>query len=188
MVFQMISLDNIQLEQLLPDSLRQIPDVKALSQAISVVLQKKYQEEKQMINGGYKDAAIDLLAWEKHVDFYDPSLSLEQKKKLVDEADEWHKRKGTPWAVEQVVSIIFQNAKVQEWFEYGGDPFRFRIETEQVFSSSDDLTRLLKLVDATKNKRSRLEEITIKRNVTGSTYFGGIFSGYQVTEIYPEAN
>ncbi len=41
-----------------------------------------------------------------------------------------HRHKGTKWAVESNLKAVWNNAKVVEWFEYGGTPYTFNIEVD----------------------------------------------------------
>ena len=70
---------------------------------------------------------LDSLAWQYNVDFYDPAINVENKRKLIRESIAWHRLKGTSAAVNQLVSAIFGPSSVQEWYEYGGEPYHFRI-------------------------------------------------------------
>lgn len=104
-------------------------------------------------------ALIDLLAWQFHTDFYDPTLPLETRRDLVLKALLWHFRKGTPAVVEEIVRTVYKDAKVTEWFEYGGDPYFFRVSTLSEVTDPADIDVILKAVWAVKNTRSWLEFI-----------------------------
>ncbi len=185
----MADLYTVSLLDILPDNLKADPQVQALAEAITPELQAIARAIDECLFLPRLDElpedVVDLLAWQYHVDFYDTSLSLEQKRRLVKESFQWHKRKGTPWAVEQVVSIVFPGAKVAEWFDYGGDPYHFRVETEQPLTESTDIDRLIRLINATKNLRSWLDNITIKRTITNGLYFGAVISETNTTTINP---
>ena len=104
---------------------------------------------------------VELLSNQFHVDFYDPKLSLEDKRDLVRDAISWHKRKGTASAVEEVAKKVYRDARVVEWFEYGGEPYFFRIlqdiSLDDEDTGKDMLDRLRSAVAESKNARSWLE-------------------------------
>lgn len=185
----MIDIYNVSLLDILPESLKGDAQMRALAEAITPEIQAVSAEMMKCLLlpnlDNLPEEIVDVLAWQYHVDFYEPDLPVEQKRELVRESFRWHQHKGTPWAVEQVVSIIFAGAKVAEWFEYGGLPYHFRVETEQPFRADTDLDRLVRLINATKNCRSWLEDVTVKRTIAGSLFFGGIHSEYKKYEIYP---
>ena len=103
---------------------------------------------------------LDLLAWQFHCDFYSPDLSIEKKQELILKSLDWHTRKGTPSVVEEIVSTVFSRTEVQEWFEYGGLPYRFRIGTEEELPDEKTREELYKAINSVKNARSYLEKIT----------------------------
>ena len=106
------------------------------------------------------EEVIDLLAWQWHVDFYEPvGMDIETKRKLIKNSIAWHRIKGTPAAVEQVVSAVFDTSHVQEWFEYGGKPYHFKVITEDVTTDPNVLARMRRAINAAKNTRSWLETI-----------------------------
>lgn len=160
----MISLE--QALKLLPMSLTKDPVVIAMYEAMCIQLQEAYEEAHVVVDivnvDKLPEPLLDLIAFEKHVDFYDAELSITQKRELIKSSISWHRKKGTRWAVERVVSIVYPNAKVQEWFEYGGHKYRFKIEVEEPYIANKDMKRLREMVEATKNKRSWLEYIAIK--------------------------
>jgi hypothetical protein len=64
---------------------------------------------------------VDILAWQFHVDFYDPTKDLEFRKQLVQLSIIWHKTKGTVDLVNQVLGMFYPGPPppyVQEWWEY----------------------------------------------------------------------
>ena len=108
-------------------------------------------------------AILDILANQYHVDFYDPNMTDEIKRRLIRDAIGWHRRKGTPSAVEEIARTMFNTAYVEEWFEYGGAPYFFRL-VQDISSDDEDsdrgtINRLKAAVEESKNTRSWLEII-----------------------------
>ena len=105
---------------------------------------------------------IDILARQWHVDFYDDTFPVETKRNLVKSSIAWHRHKGTPWAVEDVVSKAFgRPAKVTEWFDYGGEPYHFKVTVRMTaFSSPEAFGVAYQGVMESKNVRSVLDSIT----------------------------
>jgi len=62
---------------------------------------------------------VDALAWQFHVDFYDPTDDLEFRKQLVQLSIVWHMTKGTVALVEEVINTYWHGgATLEEWFQY----------------------------------------------------------------------
>ncbi len=115
---------------------------------------------------------LDHLAYQFHVDFYDSSMSLQEKRSLVKNSIKWHMRKGTPAAVEEMVATVFESADTEEWFDYDGEPYHFRVTG--IGASIPDVAIINKLVDAinqSKNTRSWLDYIRFIRSVDGFINF-----------------
>lgn len=133
------------------------------------------------------EQVINLLAWQWHVDFWDNELSLEQKRNLVKNSIRWHRRKGTPSAVEEVVSAILEGAIVQEWFEYGGEPYHFRVVKINGQVTAEMYPKLKKAVDTVKNTRSWLEGVSLSRNVNSDIFYGIMQGTHTKVDIFPAA-
>ncbi|APV88228.1 phage tail protein I [Salmonella enterica] len=86
-----------------------------------------------------------------------------QKRDLIKQAIELHRYRGTPWAVRQVLKILALDGDISEWFEYGGDPYFFRMDVtlETRGLTEDEFNALIVLIHEYKNVRSTLEMLTI---------------------------
>lgn len=104
---------------------------------------------------------LNALANQYHVDFFEPNMSDAEKRALIRDAIHWHRRKGTPSAVEEIMRKIYIDARVQEWYEYGGKPYYFKIL--QDITATGELTdkatldRARAAVSESKNARSWLQ-------------------------------
>ena len=107
------------------------------------------------------EAVLDILARDFRVDWYDSNATPEQKRRLIKTAFDIHRHKGTRAAVETAVSAIIPEAVVREWFEYGGEPYCFRIDivTDGRDLGGEPQRRLLQSVQYYKNARSHLETV-----------------------------
>lgn len=172
----MHDLYSVLLEDILPDSILGDEKVafaaKALNGELQAVSSSIFEALILSRIDELSEEAIDLLAWQFHVDFYDPALSLESKRNLVRSSILVHRRKGTPWAVKQVCNDAFGYAEITEWFDYGGEPYHFSILTEGRLIDDAAWKRFFKALDSAKNVRSWLDEITISRPLHLDLYYG----------------
>ena len=157
-------LQSVSLLDILPPNLLADKQIYAAAQALDDELQKITEATRNALLlprlDELSEEVIDLLAWQWHVDFYEPvGMDIDTKRRLIKNSIAWHRIKGTPAAVEQVVSAVFDTSHVQEWFEYGGKPYHFKVITEDVTTDQEVLKRMRRAINAAKNTRSWLETI-----------------------------
>ena len=167
----------IKLIDLVPPSIRDDQKVQAAAAAIDKELQAVTANISQTILiariDELSEPVLDLLAWQFHVDFYEPiGFSIDKKRAMIKQSIAWHRHKGTPWAVEQVVTAAFARAEVLEWFDYGGDPYYFKIRTIDILTNDEAYHGLVRAINTVKNTRSWLDGIQIHREIDQNISIG----------------
>lgn len=171
----------VNLIDLVPPNLQSDPQIQAAASALDVELRSVSEAIPEALLLSRIDelpeSVLDLLAWQFHVDFYEPvGFSIEKKRALIKQSIAWHRHKGTPWAVEQVLSAAFAQSEVREWFEYGGEPYRFKVRTTDSLPDDEAYQRLIRAIESVKNTRSWLDEesagIEVKRGIDGTLNYG----------------
>ena len=179
----MINLDQLKLIDLVPPNLRGDPQVQAAASALNDQLLAVTNLIPQLAIlhriDELPEAWVDELAWQWHVDFYDPTLPLWQRRELVKTGLSIHKRRGTPAAVEELMTTIFGDGIVEEWFEYGGQPGYFRVITSNFSATTDQAQRFLWAVDSVKNARSWLDSVVIR--LVEDTFGSPVHFGDKIT-------
>lgn len=174
----MIDIYNISLLDILPDSLKQDPDIVAIAKALTPEFQSLSRETKlcliYVMIDYFSSDIVDLLAFETHVDFYDPSLPLEVKRLLVKNSIPRHRRKGTPAAVEELITTVFGDGHVEEWFEYGGEPYYFKVVTNNREVTTEQALMFTRALNSVKNTRSWLEKVELSQVEETNLYFAGV--------------
>ncbi|MBF0444380.1 MAG: phage tail protein I [Magnetococcales bacterium] len=125
------------------------------------------------------------LAWALSVDFWEDSWPQARKRQVIADSILWHGKKGTIGAVKTMLATFGVEASVSEWFEYAGDPYTFRVEMtggEPVTQESID--QAIRAIAASKNTRSHLEKIAVKRTYNGSFYRGMALRQGKTTKIH----
>lgn len=158
-----MELNNIDLLSLQTSYMQQDQFVKALCKALEPYI--KLLDEYTILTYIYgrinelNEEVVDSLAWQFHVDFYDYTLPIEMRRELVKNSIRWHKIKGTPQAVIEVITELFGDTQLQEWFEYDGEPYFFKVDIDVIKEvlTKENLKRVFELIDAYKNRRSWLE-------------------------------
>lgn len=107
------------------------------------------------------EALLDALAWDFKVDWWDYTYTITEKRTTLRKSWYVHKHMGTPAAVRTALSAIYPDTRVEEWFEYGGEPYHFRLQIpvdESTLDASKHAT-VLSLVAFYKNLRSVLDSV-----------------------------
>ncbi len=166
------------LKETAPMNLLNDPIMKALLSAADPELQKVKEQIINVIiypriDEIEDESLLDLLAWQFHVEGYDLAKTIEEKRNLVKNAIELHRYKGTKYAIQKILNTLNLAGKIEEWFEYKGEPYKFKIE---IASTNRQITselreKLIKLINEYKNERSHLEEILLSYLTTGSFLF-----------------
>lgn len=105
---------------------------------------------------------LDSLAWQFHMDIYDDGADIETKRNSVKTAIQYHRYKGTIWAVKEAAGAVSKNAEVKEWFDYGGEPYHFKAAAEKPIATIEELRSLIQAMMDAKNVRSWLDGIEYK--------------------------
>jgi hypothetical protein len=163
----------LSLRSVIPSSLAGDPQVQAMIDALDPELRSvSFDTRKALIYSQIDELpenVVDLLALQFHVDFYEPErLSLESKRNLVKSSILVHRRKGTKWAVEEILRSIGIEPEITEWFEYGGEPYTFRVNgmirrplSPGEMWGGDTYSLARRAIMETKSERSWLESLNL---------------------------
>jgi len=114
---------------------------------------------------------LDLLAWQFHIEGYEQAQTIQEKRNLIRNAIELHRHKGTPYAIKKVFQALGLDASLQEWFDYNGDSYKFKVLVKNIIQDEDTYIRLTKLINEYKNVRSWLDAIGFHRELTNNIYY-----------------
>lgn len=149
-----------------PASLRENPSIAALGDVVMEVLAKRPKEINHLSIypriDELPEELLDILAYDFKVDWWDANYSLEEKRRTLKDSWRVHKMLGTKAAVETAISAIYPRTKVLEWFEYGGEPYHFRLDINITNDTidSDKQRRVLERMNYYKSLRSHNDGVT----------------------------
>ena len=149
----MTKITEISILNFIPRFLRGIKKIQYMAIAIDTVLQtvlsrfSSLERMKKIANGDLTEEEIEYLLWERHIDYFDITLTLEQKIELIQNSERAHLKKGTPAILKKHLSIIFGDLELQEWFEADLEPYHF-----QVLSNYEVSDETLKKINRTVNE------------------------------------
>ena len=73
---------------------------------------------------------LDYMAAEYRTPFYKSSLNAYSKRELIINTQHWYMKLGTAKAINEMLLVVFSGSvtTVEEWFNYGGKPWHFRVK------------------------------------------------------------
>lgn len=158
----MIKLRDSNITDILPEAFTSDPQNIALGYALQRAMKRLLGYSRTTSVYSSMDAAdddvLDMLAAELDTQYYDVELDVEAKRKLVKNTLIWYGKAGTPAAVEELITSVFGEGKVEEWFDYGGEPYHFRVYTNATFTE-DMIPKFDNMLEKVKNTRSKLETV-----------------------------
>ena len=194
----MKDIHEVKLEDIMPSSLT--GDQNVLDTARSL------DEEMRLVTGATREALIlprldelderiiDMLAWEYHVDFYELADTPEKKRNLVRDTIMWHMKKGTKYAIVKSLENLGIDAEYSNWYEYGGQPYCFRVKAHvkaEYYERTSDYEALVanirRAVEDSKAARSWLESLYVDMNfrdkIRHTHGIGELKSGYHYMRV-----
>lgn len=176
-----MSIYNPDILKLLPQFMRNDQANIALAEAVNALIAVPAQKSKILKKWNQFDNMdhdqLNEMAWEFNIDWWDSSLPLDRKRAILKTCYRVHEKRGTKWAVEELITSVFGMGKVIEWFEYGGQPFYFKIITNATLTE-DGMKFFLNMIDKVKNARSHVESIEVTRSIKQSMYAGTAQSSF----------
>jgi len=175
----------------LPLPLKNDANMLALANVIAEQLQDTARQiEKNVIYARVDELdeqTLDILAYDLHVDWYDYNYPVDVKRATIKNSVKIHRKMGTKYAVEAALGAVFPGTTVKEWFEYGGQPYMFKIIIGATTAgiSADRQAAVLERVGFYKNLRSHLEAISYQIEKRTTVQVAAVHSVGTRLEVYP---
>ncbi|WP_457635769.1 phage tail protein I [Persephonella sp.] len=155
-------------EKLLPDILRKDERLKAFAE----LERKSFQQLSAKVPyllvyklESLSNSELEDLAWQFDISQTEWELATDRKQKeeLIKNNILLKAKRGTPWAIKRILDLLDLQGQINEWFEYGGQPYRFKVDINLKYQGleQDTYNKLLNLINEYKNVRSHLEVLNI---------------------------
>lgn len=178
---KLVTADNLLIA--FPSVLSEDKTKSALASATAAELAKLYEDNEVLALYARIDELdeplLDILAYDFKVDWWDENFSLAEKREIFKQCWNVKRTLGTPLSCYLAISSVFQNATIQEWWQYGGNPhyFKIYIELGGTLTDYEKLQRVVNGIRYYKNKRSLLEAIEVVVEKTTNVYVGFAMQG-----------
>lgn len=124
---------------------------------------------------------LDELAYQFNIPEYSSTLDIETKRLLVKKCFQTHKERGTAGAVTNVISDIFGDGYVEEWFEYGGDKYHFRVVTSNQSVTGDQAALFVDAVNKVKRGSTVMDSVIVDMSAQLEAFYA---CAVQIGEFY----
>ncbi len=118
------------------------------------------------------ESMLDILAKDFKVDWWRPNATLVEKRNALKASWYVHKHLGTKSAIETAVADYLGSGRVEEWFEYGGQPHHFRVASENNPAIITNYDAFMAVLEVVQRRSSVLDHITALLHHTQTLYIG----------------
>ncbi|MCP3921902.1 MAG: phage tail protein I [Desulfobacterales bacterium] len=201
-------LKDINFVDILPESISKDETINAAAKSLDSILDSNSGEELTFKDGELRivDDSIDNLliysrideldedflahlAWQFKTPYWNDKLELPDKRKVIKQSIAWHKRRGTPSAVKDVITTVLGTGELIEWWDYPttdkdypGEPYHFKVSTEGVVGE-DSYSVFFDGIESVKNQRSILDSVITKKTKQEDIYVGVAMHRYSVKTL-----
>lgn len=109
------------------------------------------------------DNILNVMAWQWHLENFDVNWPEKTKRGAIKQSLTWHRKKGTKAVVQNVVDTLIVKCMVEEWYEYNGKPYMFRLKgsLDDIKTIGHKKNKILYVINSVKNVRSWLDYIVL---------------------------
>ena len=145
-----------------PPALKKDKSMLALGQLIAEELHiTAHETKKNIIYANIEELSetwLDVLAYDLHVDWYDYDYLIEAKRVIIRDSIRVHQKLGTTGATERALGGLHPQSEIEEWYDYNGRPFHFRIVLDTTNSRvAVDYDEIVSTVDIYKRLTAHLD-------------------------------
>lgn len=175
-----MKLENLDILDFLPNYTKDDLSVKGLAYALtnSLVTAVKFISLCQIYaNIDTIDVSIlDELAMQFSALEYSSDYDENIKRSIIKTCMDTHRKRGTVAGVEKIIAEIFGNGYVEEFFDYNGDPFYFKVYTSNMSVEDDMVDEFERVLESSQNARSWLDQVIVENTLESSIKTVGIIS------------
>lgn len=172
----MMRVDSVDFAALLPRFMRVQEDDRAMADALSVLLSARGRRCMEMsvweMVREMDETVLDAVAEAFGLAWWRPDWSPSVKREMLGKAEQIRLGIGTKATLEGVLQVYFSDPSltVEEWFDYGGKPYTFRILTNE--ATVQRQLQFARVVDALKRTSQSMDGIFVGFSMRGTVHVG----------------
>lgn len=108
------------------------------------------------------DEILDYLAAELRTPCYDMNFSTQVKRSLILSTLPYYMRMGTTTMVNSIITTIFGNGRIKEFFEYDGAPHHFKVQITGAEATTRPTSEFREVLEQVKRKSQWLDAVELE--------------------------
>lgn len=162
----MTNLFDGQITDLLNNSMKYNPETIAMGHAVLQekrrIMEQTYRTRLLAFTDTLGEKVLDHLAVELRTPSYSENFPIGVKRQLIAGTLPFYAKLGTPVAVNWIIRAIFGEGQMEDWYQYGGMPYHFRIQSSAPIIATGGVTEFLQALESVKRLSSWLDEIILE--------------------------
>ena len=182
---------SIDFVKLLPAFMRAQADDSAMADALTPLLKARMQQLDSINLAGFlldpssglSDAQASMLL-DDFADFLElawwrPDWDISTKREMMGMAEQLRECSESKWALQYILRAYFGDPllQVEEWYEYGGQPYCFRVLSTEV--TVQEQLRFRDVINAVKRQSQEMEGVWIGFSMRGTVYTAASGADYR---------
>lgn len=116
------------------------------------------------------EALLDILAKDFKVDWWRPNATIEEKRYALKSSWYVHRHLGTPASIRAAIADFLGSGKLEEWYEYNGQPHHFRIKDGNNTAIMENYSLFMSVLRVVQRGSSVLDSISSLLEGSLNTY------------------
>lgn len=173
----MIKLSKGRFDDIMPQNLASQTEIRAIAYAVSRQIEKicAYADSARIYASiaALPERVLDILAAELRTPAYNEHYSIQVKRTLIESTLNFYMKMGTPSAVNKIIGTIFGEGHIEEWFDYGGEPYHFKAHTTNPAITQTNVSEFIRTLGTVKRLSAWLDDIVLELSTEEmNTYIG----------------
>lgn len=160
----------------LPSALQNDTNLRALATAVAAELEDLFGKPPNATIYSRIDtldeSLLDMIAADFKIDWWRPDASVQEKRECLKNSWYVHKHLGTKSAIEKAISDFLGAGRIEEWFEYGGEPYHFRVSSKNNANIVAQYDSFMAVLDVVKRCSAVLDHISAQLAHSQKFYVG----------------
>lgn len=171
-------MEKVDIERLIPAFIMKDRNGRALARAMETMLEMFRESiaagmDAAMNPDRMPEWRLDEVAREENIFWYDFNADISAKREIVKNASRTYAMLGTKAGAQQAARDWCRDARIEEWFEYGGEAAHYRIHTREA-RATEKAAGMARSVETVKRLSAVLDGVYIQHEPARAQLYAGV--------------